>query len=94
VCSAGSAHFGGPARIPRFIHHDITPILARCHFGTIVWNFIVLGAVSLILFGSGLIGTDEPDPLAIAIFSIILALSGLTLDSRSQVHDPADSGSI
>ena len=54
----------------------------------------MLGAVSLISFGASPIGTYEIDPLAIAIFSILVALSGLTLDSRSQVHDPADSGSI
>jgi uncharacterized membrane protein len=61
------------------VHHDIIASLARCHLGTILWNFAVLGIVSLIPFGSALIGTYEFDPLAIAIFSIILGLSGLVL---------------
>lgn len=61
------------------VQHDIIASLARCHLGTILWNFVVLGTVSLIPFGSALIGTYELDPLAIAIFSAILGLSGIAL---------------
>jgi len=61
------------------VHHAVVASLARCHTGTMVWNFVVLGLVSLVPFAAGLIGTYEFDPLAIAIFAIMLALTGLAL---------------
>jgi uncharacterized membrane protein len=61
------------------VHHGIIANLARCHRGTITWNFILLGICSLVPFGSGLIGAYEWDPLAIALFSLIFGASGLAL---------------
>jgi len=61
------------------VHHDILASLARCHVGTITWNFVVLAVMSLVPFGSALIGTYEYDPVAVIVFSIVFAMAGLAL---------------
>ena len=53
--------------------------LGRSHTGTMVWNFVVLGLVSLVPFAAALIGTYEYDPLAVAIFAVTLGSTGLAL---------------
>lgn len=60
-------------------HHAIVASLARCHIGTITWNFLVLAVVSLIPFGASLIGTYEFDAVALGIFSAIFGLAGVAL---------------
>ena len=61
------------------VHHDILASLARCHVGTMTWNFVVLAVVSLVPFGSALIGTYEYDPVAVIVFSVVFAMAGLSL---------------
>jgi uncharacterized membrane protein len=61
------------------VHHAVLATLGRCHTGTIVWNFVVLGLVSLMPFAAGLIGMYEYDPLAISIFAIMLGATGLAI---------------
>ena len=61
------------------VHHAVIASLARCHTGTMVWNFVVLGLVSLMPFAAGLVGTYEFDPLAITIFAIMLGTTGLSV---------------
>jgi uncharacterized membrane protein len=61
------------------VHHAVVASLARCHTGTMVWNFVVLGLVSLVPFAAGLIGTYEYDPLAVSIFAIMLGATGVAM---------------
>lgn len=61
------------------VHHSIISNLGRCHVATFAWNFVVLCVCSLVPFGAGLIGTYDHDPLAIALFSSIFGLTGLSL---------------
>ncbi len=61
------------------VHHAVIASLARCHTETMVWNFVVLGLVSLVPFAAGLVGTYEFDPLAISIFAIMLGATGLSV---------------
>jgi uncharacterized membrane protein len=61
------------------VHHAIVATLARCHTGTMMWNFIVLGLVSLVPFAAGLIGTYEYDPVAVAVFAGTLGATGLAI---------------
>jgi len=61
------------------VHHAVVATLARCHTGTLVWNFVVLGLVSLVPFAAGLIGTYEYDPVAASIFAIMLGATSLAL---------------
>jgi uncharacterized membrane protein len=61
------------------VHHAVIATLARCHTGTLVWNFVVLGLVSLVPFAAGLIGTYEYDPLAVSIFAVMLGATGLSI---------------
>lgn len=61
------------------VHHSLLQHLAQCKTGTLVVNFGVLALISLIPFGSGLIGTYEFDFVAIALFSGLLALCGLSV---------------
>jgi uncharacterized membrane protein len=61
------------------VHHAVLATLQRCHTGTMVWNFAVLGLVSLVPFAAGLIGTYEYDPLAVIIFATMLGATGLAL---------------
>jgi len=59
------------------VHHAVVATLARCHTATLVWNFSVLGLVSLMPFAAALIGTYEYDPVAVSIFAIMLGATGL-----------------
>ncbi len=61
------------------VHHAVMASLARCHTGTIVWNFVVLGLVSLVPFAAGLIGTYEYDPLAVTIFAVTFGATGMAM---------------
>ncbi len=61
------------------VHHAVVATLARCHTGTMIWNFVVLGLASLVPFAAGLIGTYEYDPLAISIFGIMLGSTGVAI---------------
>lgn len=61
------------------VHHAVLATLGRCHNGTIAWNFVVLGLVSLVPFAAGLIGTYEYDPLALAVFATVLGATGLAI---------------
>lgn len=61
------------------VHHAVLESIEQCHLGTMVSNFAVLGCVSLVPFGAALIGTYEWDLVAIALFSAVMALSGLSL---------------
>jgi len=61
------------------VHHAVVATLARCHTGTMVWNFVVLGLVSLVPFAAGLIGTYEYDPLAVSIFAVTLGATGVAI---------------
>lgn len=61
------------------VHHALLEHLGRCNFATIIANFFVLGLISLIPFASGLIGTYEFDFVAIALFSLVMGLTGLTI---------------
>ena len=61
------------------VHHAVVATLARCHTGTMMLNFVVLGLVSLVPFAAGLIGTYEFDPLAVTVFAVTLGATGLAL---------------
>lgn len=61
------------------VHHAVLASLSRCHTGTIVWNFVVLGLISLVPFAAGLIGTYEYDPLAISIFAVMFGATGMAM---------------
>lgn len=61
------------------VHHAIVASLARCHAGTIVWNFAVLSLMSLVPFAASLIGTYEFDPVAVIIFAALMGSAGLSL---------------
>jgi uncharacterized membrane protein len=61
------------------VHHAVVASLARCHTGTMVWNFVVLGLVSLVPFAAGLIGTYEYDPLAVSVFAVMLGATGVAM---------------
>lgn len=60
-------------------HHALLASLRVCHIGTITMNFVLLAIISLVPFGSSLIGTYEVDPFAIVIFSVLLWLAGLSV---------------
>lgn len=61
------------------VHHAVVASLARCHVGTMIWNFVVLALVSLVPFAASLIGSYEFDPIAIAVFAVTLGLTGLSV---------------
>ena len=44
-----------------------------------VWNFVVLGLVSLMPFAAALIGTYEFDRVAITLFAVTLGLTGVAI---------------
>jgi uncharacterized membrane protein len=83
------------------VHHAIIATLARCHTGTMIWNFVVLGLVSLLPFAAALIGTYEYDPVAVAVFATTLGAIGLAIGllarhARDETHlhrgHPGDEG--
>ncbi|MBI2921946.1 MAG: DUF1211 domain-containing protein [Planctomycetes bacterium] len=61
------------------VHHAIVASLARCHAGTMWWNFVVLGLMSLVPFAASLIGTYEFDPVAVLIFATLIGSAGLSI---------------
>jgi uncharacterized membrane protein len=71
------------------VHHAIVATLARCHTGTMIWNFVVLGLVSLVPFAAWLVGTYEYDPIAVAVFAVLLGTTGLAVGmfARHATHE-------
>jgi len=69
------------ALVARFwmVHQAIVGSLARCHIGTIVRNFVVLGLMSLVPFAASLIGRHGFDAVAVSIFSLLMAATGLSI---------------
>lgn len=61
------------------VHHAIVANLARCHVGTMAWNFVVLALMSLVPFAASLIGTYEFDAVAVLVFAGLMALAGLSI---------------
>lgn len=64
--------------IARFwvVHHDVLSALRACQLGTMATNFALLGLISLVPFGSGLVGTYEFDLAAVLVFTVVLGLCG------------------
>jgi uncharacterized membrane protein len=60
-------------------HHAVVASLARCDIETLVWNFVVLGLVSLVPYAASLIGAYELDPVAVAVFAVMLGSTGAAL---------------
>lgn len=69
------------ALVARFwmVHQAIVGSLSRCHVGTIVRNFVVLGLMSLAPFAASLIGRHGFDALAVSVFSLLMAATGLSV---------------
>jgi uncharacterized membrane protein len=61
------------------VHHAIVATLAHCHTGTMIWNFVVLGLVSLMPFAAALVGKYEGDPIAAGVFASILGATGMAI---------------
>lgn len=61
------------------VHHAIVASLAKCHVGTMAWNFGVLALMSLVPFAASLIGTYEFNAVAVFIFATLMGMSGLSL---------------
>jgi uncharacterized membrane protein len=60
-------------------HHAIVASLARCHVGTMAWNFVVLALMSLVPFAASLIGRYEFDAVAVIVFAALMGSAGLSL---------------
>lgn len=60
-------------------HHAIVASLAKCHLGTMVWNFVVLALMSLVPFAASLISRYEFDAVAVVIFAGLMGATGLSL---------------
>lgn len=69
------------ALVARFwlVHQAVVGSLSRCHVGTIVRNFVVLGLMSLVPFAASLIGRHGFDALAVTLFSLLMAATGLSV---------------
>ena len=61
------------------VHHAIVASLARCHAGTLAWNFVVLGLMSLVPFAASLVGDYEFDAVAVLVFAVLVGSAGLSL---------------
>ena len=61
------------------IHHAVIANLARCHSGTLTWNFIVLGLMSLVPFAASLVGDYAFDSVAVLVFAGLVGLAGLSI---------------
>jgi uncharacterized membrane protein len=62
------------------VHHTILARIARCELGTIVRNFLLLAAVSLMPFTASLIGPYRvTEPWSTAIFAANLAAASIAL---------------
>ncbi|MEA2143654.1 MAG: potassium channel family protein [Solirubrobacteraceae bacterium] len=73
------------------IHHAVVAHLARCHIGTIILNFALLAAVSLMPFTAALIGDyriDEPWSTAFFAMNIAVASVALGLLARHAASEP------
>jgi uncharacterized membrane protein len=73
------------------VHHSVTANMKRCHSGTLMLNFVLLGAISLTPFTSSLIGTYEFHvPWSTAIFTAQLGLVffAMGLLAHHVQHDP------
>lgn len=73
------------------VHHTVLSRMARCHLGTIVLNFALLAAISLMPFTASLIGTYElAEPWSIVLFAVNLAAAGAALGAlaRHVAHEP------
>jgi uncharacterized membrane protein len=74
------------------VHHAVFSRMERCHIETIVLNFALLGAVSLMPFTASLIGTYEVhEPWSTALFAANLAVAAVFLGAlaRHAAHEPA-----
>jgi uncharacterized membrane protein len=81
------------------VHHAIVASLARCHVGTMAWNFVVLALMSLVPFAAALIGAYEFDAVAVFVFAALMGVAGLSLglfarhaasETHLQREEPAD----
>lgn len=62
------------------VHHAVTATLRQCHMTTLVLNFAVLGAVSLVPFSADVLGTERiTEPWSTIIFAANVGLLSLTL---------------
>ena len=77
----GAVFFISFVLVARFwlVHHALLQHLTQAQVGTMIVNFLVLGLVSLIPFGSALIGTYEFEHWPVAIFSAIMAVTGVSV---------------
>jgi len=61
-------------------HHAVLAHVARCHIGTIMLNFMLLGTVSLMPFTAALIGDYRiNEPWSTAFFALNLAVASVAL---------------
>jgi uncharacterized membrane protein len=79
--------------IARFwlVHHAVTARLQRCHVGTLVLNFGVLGSVSLVPFSADLIGTERiAEPWSTIVFAGNVGLLSLSVGllARHALREP------
>jgi uncharacterized membrane protein len=84
--------------IARFwiVHHAVTAQMHRCHLGTIVLNFGVLGVVSLMPFTADAVGTGRiAEPWATVAFAVNVGLLSLAVGALARhvqrdgsVHHP------
>lgn len=61
------------------VHHDVLASLAKINVRTIVTNFFVLILASTVPFATALIGTYEFNFIPVAIFSMVMALTGISI---------------
>ena len=62
------------------VHHTILARIARCELGTIVRNFVLLAAITLMPFTASLIGTYRvTEPWSTAIFAANVAAASIAL---------------
>ena len=66
-------------------HHAVVASLARCDGPTLVWNFVVLGLVSLVPFAASLIGAYEFDPIAVGVFAVMLGATGAAIGAFARL---------
>jgi uncharacterized membrane protein len=73
------------------VHHAITAGLRACHMRTLVLNFAVLGAVSLVPFSTDVIGTERvEEPWSTVVFAVNVGLMSLTVGllARHTLREP------
>ena len=79
--------------IARFwlVHHAVTARLQQCHTGTLILNFAVLCAVSLVPFSADLLGTERiAEPWSTIVFAGNVGLLSLTVGllTRHALREP------